>query len=63
MTAIYDENPSYPVERRITRKPKPDEARAVADLIKAVRRAAAQIIAEQEREQRKPVAERWRRGA
>ena len=35
----------------ITRGPKPDEERALRDLVKAVRRAAAQVIAEQEREE------------
>ena len=49
--AIYDDTPAYPVERRITRGPKPDEERALRDLVKAVRRAAAQVIAEQEREE------------
>ena len=47
---IYDDTPSYPIERRIKRDPKPDEERALRDLVKAVRRAAAQI-AEQEREE------------
>jgi len=51
VTAIYDPNPRYPVERCITRGPKPDEERALRDLVKAVRRAAAQIITEQEREE------------
>jgi hypothetical protein len=35
----------------ITRDPRPDEERALRDLVKAVRRAAAQVIAEQKREE------------
>ena len=49
--AIYDDTPAYPVARRITRGPNPDEERALRDLVKAVRRAAAQVIAEQERDE------------
>ena len=50
--AIYDE---HGTARLITRGPNPDEERALRDLVKAVRRAAAQVIAEQEREeQQKP---------
>ena len=51
---IYDDTPAYPIERRIKRRPRPDEERALRDLVKAVRRAAAQVIAEQEREERGP---------
>ena len=46
--AIFDE---HGTPRPITRGPKPDEERALRDLVKAVRRAAAQVIAEQEREE------------
>ena len=48
---IYDDTPAYPIERRIKRGPRADEERALRDLVKAVRRAAAQVIAEQEREE------------
>jgi len=37
----------------IKRDPRPDEERALRDLVKAVRRAAAQVIAEQEREEQR----------
>ena len=53
--AIYDEHD----RERTTRGPTADEERALRDLVKAVRRAAAQVIAEQEREEQN----RMRRGA
>jgi len=56
VTAIY--GPGYG-RTPIKRDPKPDEERALRDLVKAVRRAAAQVIAEQEREEQN----RMRRGA
>lgn len=45
--AIYDEHG----RERTTRGPTAEEERALRDLVKAVRRAAAQVIAEQKREE------------
>lgn len=55
--AIYDDNPAYPVARRITRGPTEKEAEAIADLIRAVRGAAIDIARERRLEDRE------RRGA
>lgn len=46
--AIYDADG----RERTKRGPTPAERRALADLVRTVRRAAAQVIAEQERERR-----------
>lgn len=49
---IYDDNPAYPVARRITRPPTPGEERALVDLVKAVRKAAIDIARERQLEDR-----------
>lgn len=57
---LYDPNPPYPVARRITRDPTAEETDAIAKLVRAVRRAAAQVFAEQRRSEEQ---DRMRRGA
>lgn len=50
---VYDDNPAYSAARRITRDPTEKEADAIAELIRTIRRAAAQAIAEEQHERRR----------
>ncbi len=50
MTAIYDPTPPYPEERRIKRGPRPDEERAIRDLLRALTGATMDIARERRAE-------------